>query len=131
MSNPADYFMTLMSIRNPNDEISDEDDDNGKPHKSEAEIIKDYSKQISFFTDEYNKSALKNDYAFVSKDIVPIHATEIYSATASWMGQLGLLTKRSFNNIIRLPEAIWLRVSGTIVSAVFIDIIFQELKGNL
>ncbi len=31
MSNPADYFMTIMSQKNPNDDISDDDDDNGKP----------------------------------------------------------------------------------------------------
>jgi hypothetical protein len=133
MSNPADYFMTIMSAEDPNEDISendDEDDDNGKPKKSDAQIHREYTKKINFFVEQYNKSELKNDYAYVSKDVAPIHSTEIYSATAGWCTQLGLLTKRSFNNIIRLPEVLILRYGGLVACAICIDIIFQRLKGN-
>ena len=103
MSNPADYFMTIMSPENPNDDLDEDEDDNGKPLKSDADILKDYTKKVNYFCDMYNKSELKNQYAFISKEVVPIHTNEIQNTSASWCQQLGLLTKRSFNNIIRLP----------------------------
>lgn len=131
MSNPADYFMTIMSPENPNDDLDEDEDDNGKPLKSDAEILRDYTKKVNYFCEQYNKSELKNQYAFVSKEVVPIHTSEIYFQNASWCQQLGLLTKRSFNNIIRLPQALFLRLAGTLASGIFIDIIFQTLKGNL
>jgi len=87
MSNPADYFMTIMSAENPNEDISEDDedeDDNGKPKKSETEIQRDYTKKINYLLEQYNKSELRNDYAYVSKDVSPIHSNEIYSATAGW-----------------------------------------------
>jgi len=43
MSNPADYFMSMMSMENPN-EI---DSDSGRP-KSEAEITKEYNRKIIY-----------------------------------------------------------------------------------
>jgi hypothetical protein len=127
MSNPADYFMTIMSAENPNDDINDDDedeDDNGKPRMTEADIHREYTKKINYFLEEYNKSELRNDYAYVSKDVKTIHSNEIHSATAGWFTQLGLLTKRSFNNIIRLPEVLVLRYGGLVACALCIDVIF-------
>ena len=43
MSNPADYFMSLMSMENPN-EI---DSDSGRI-RSEAEIVKEYNRKINY-----------------------------------------------------------------------------------
>ncbi len=80
MSNPADYFMTIMSPENPNEDITDddyEDEDAKKVLKSEAEIIKDYRKKIQYFCDQYNQSDLKNDYAFISKEAPAINASDI------------------------------------------------------
>jgi len=49
MSNPADYFMTLMSAENPNEgEI-----EVGKVPMSEDEILKEYTKKISYMSDKY------------------------------------------------------------------------------
>jgi len=39
MSNPADFFMTIMSAENPNEDVTEDDEDedeNGKPKKSDA-----------------------------------------------------------------------------------------------
>lgn len=48
MSNPADYFMTVMSPENPNDDVYDVDYNPNAPRKikSEAEIMNDYNKKI-------------------------------------------------------------------------------------
>lgn len=43
MSNPADYFMSVMSMENPNEMDSD-----GGRTKSEAEIIKEYNRKINY-----------------------------------------------------------------------------------
>jgi hypothetical protein len=43
MSNPADYFMSLMSMENPNES----DSDTGRP-KSEAEVLRDYNRKINY-----------------------------------------------------------------------------------
>lgn len=42
-SNPADYFMTLMSMENPNEVEMD-----GALPKSEAEIYREYNKKINY-----------------------------------------------------------------------------------
>jgi ABC-type multidrug transport system permease subunit len=132
MSNPADYFMTIMSPENPADDISDDDeDDNGKPVIDETQILREYSKKINDFVEEYNKSQLKNDYAYVSKEVVPIHSSEIQSTGVGWFTQLWLLTYRSLINIMRLPEVLILRFGGTVASALLVDIMYQQLKGNL
>ena len=48
MSNPADYFMSIMSAENPN-EI--ESDDPNAPMKTESEVLKEYSKKILYLSD--------------------------------------------------------------------------------
>lgn len=133
MSNPADYFMTVMSPENSNDDEYESDSSSSAPKriKTEAEIMIDYNKKIEHLALCYQESDLKNDYAFQSKDAVPIHPTEIHISHTTWLQQLWLLTKRSFNNIMRLPDALVMRVFGNVAGAVFINIIFQELKGNL
>lgn len=47
-SNPADYFMTLMSIENPNESEID-----GQKPKSEQEIIREYNKKINYLNEQY------------------------------------------------------------------------------
>jgi hypothetical protein len=47
-SNPADYFMSLMSMENPNEIDSD-----GGRQKSEAEIIKEYNRKINYLHEQY------------------------------------------------------------------------------
>jgi hypothetical protein len=48
MSNPADYFMSLMSMENPNEIESN----SGRP-KSEAEILKEYNRKINYLNEQY------------------------------------------------------------------------------
>lgn len=72
MSNPADYFMTIMSPEN----AGDEEEENYKP-KTEAELFKEYKKKINYLCDQYNSSDLKNDHTFKSPDVTAIHSTEI------------------------------------------------------
>jgi ABC-type multidrug transport system ATPase subunit len=86
MSNPADYFMTVMSMENPNDENYDSDGSTSvsKKIKTEADILREYNKKIDQLYLCYQESDLKNDYAFESKDTVPIHPTEIHVSHTNW-----------------------------------------------
>jgi hypothetical protein len=51
MSNPADYFMSLMSMENPNEIEND-----GGKIKSEAEVIKEYNRKINYLHEQYQQS---------------------------------------------------------------------------
>ena len=48
MSNPADYFMTVLS---PANAIDDDDVSDVRVIKHEAEILKDYTKKINYILD--------------------------------------------------------------------------------
>ena len=50
LSNPADYFMSIMSIESQ--EVDDNDDD-GQPQKTQAEIYAAYTERINYFSDKY------------------------------------------------------------------------------
>ena len=60
LSNPADYFMSIMSIESiqkadvdPNDKLAVE--------KANNDVQKTYNDRIKLFNDSYNASELKND----------------------------------------------------------------------
>ena len=52
MSNPADFFMSMMSIESAQQEEVEEDEDSSKK-KSQQEILEEYTKKIAFFSDNY------------------------------------------------------------------------------
>ena len=128
MTNPADFFMNIMSCENPNEIESDAS--NGVI-KTEAEILKEFSKKINYLNEEYQKSSLKNDYAYVSPQVSEIHPTEISATYAPWLYQLALLAHRSLVNVARLPQASIVKLISTAVTGLFIDILFQEMKGTM
>lgn len=74
MSNPADYFMTVLS---PANAIDDDDVSEVRVVKSEGDILKDYTKKINYILDKYNQSDLKNDYSFRSSEVVEIVNSDI------------------------------------------------------
>ena len=47
-SNPADFFMSLMSMDNPN-----ESDMDGGKQKSEKDIIQEYNSKINYLNEQY------------------------------------------------------------------------------
>lgn len=73
LSNPADHFMSIMSIESQ--EINDDLED--KNVKTQAEIQAEYSKRIDYFHESYQKSALKNDHSVVSSMVQPIKTEDV------------------------------------------------------
>jgi hypothetical protein len=52
MSNPADFFMSMMSIESAQQEEVEEDEDSSKK-KSQQEILEEYSSKIALFSSSY------------------------------------------------------------------------------
>ena len=59
LSNPADYFMSIMSIESIEQE---ETEDQTESQLSPQEIQEKYAKRIDYFDESYNNSKLKNDH---------------------------------------------------------------------
>lgn len=69
LSNPADYFMSIMSIESQ--EVDDNEDEQ-HVQKSQADIYQAYTERINFFTEKYQNSELRNDYAYISTEVTPL-----------------------------------------------------------
>ena len=73
--------MSIMSIESQ--EINDDlEDDKGQ--KTQAEIQEEYGKRIQYFHESYQRSALKNDYSEVSTEVQPIKTEDVQQSQVSW-----------------------------------------------
>lgn len=69
LSNPADYFMQIMSIES----IEKVDSaDQSMLSQSESDVLKKYAERIGFFSKQYEQSKLKNDCDFLEKSVRPL-----------------------------------------------------------
>lgn len=82
LSNPADYFMSIMSIESQ--EIDDTNEDDAQPLKTHAEIVEAYTERIAYFSSKYDESNLKNDYAYISSEVTPISSSDIDNNQTAW-----------------------------------------------
>ena len=101
LSNPADYFMGIMSIES----IEKPDtDDKLELEQSQRDILKIYEETISSFCDNYKKSHLVNDPNNVDPSVRALKDNDPSNKqTSSWCYQFQLLAKRNFLNLTRLP----------------------------
>lgn len=79
LSNPADYFMAIMSkesLEPENEEITAE---------VRAKIEEQYKVEIDMFDTNYNKSVLKNDCSYVSPDVKPLTDADTSGSQAPWL----------------------------------------------
>jgi len=127
LSNPADHFMSIMSIESQ--EIADDLED--KNQLTQAQIQEEYSKRIDLFHTSYQKSALKNDHKAVHPEVKPITNQDVQQNDVAWFYQLGLLLRRNFLNTIRLPQTSYVKLIVTIITAIFTIILFQNCDGTI
>ena len=125
-TNPADYFMNMMSIE-AMDEIDTEDQEELKKTRTMMEV--DYKKKIAFLSDKYEDSDLKCDENSRHPEAKEIGAdpNEIKKYTPNLLKQFCLLLLRNFKNIIRLPIASY----GKIMSYLFVAIMILLVWGHL
>ena len=120
LSNPADYFMAIMSkesLEPENEEITLE-----IREKIEAQ----YKVEIDNFDQNYQRSALKNDEDFNSPNVRPLTGADMQGNNASWFYQFALLAKRNMLNILRLPNTSYVKLIVTIVTAILCIILFYD-----
>jgi hypothetical protein len=129
LSNPADHFMSIMSIESHELEVDLELDKT--QGKSPAQIQEEYTKRIEYFHESYQKSSLKNDPKARFPGIQAIEASDIHQNQIGWWHQLGLLLKRNFLNTIRLPQTSYIKLIVTIITAIFTIILFQNCDGTI
>lgn len=73
LSNPADYFMAIMSIET----IETQDTDNAEElQQSTTHINGIYAAKIKEFSDKYERSALKNDPTVIDPSVVPLESSD-------------------------------------------------------
>lgn len=57
LSNPSDYFMSIMSIETIEQEVQEQD-----PGRSDKNTVMElYTQRIQFFSQQYERSGLRND----------------------------------------------------------------------
>ena len=127
LSNPADHFMSIMSIESQ--EIAEDLED--KNQKTQTQIQEEYAQKIEYFCTSYQQSALKNDHKAVHPEVKPITNQDVQENHVSWFYQLGLLLRRNFLNTVRLPQTSYVKLIVTVITAIFTIILFQNCDGTI
>ena len=140
LSNPADYFMTMMSIESIElDAVSNK----GSVFIDKDAIEKEYLEQIQKFDDEYQRSSLRNDHKAIAPGVTELDlgAPGTNKTQTGFCYQFGLLSRRNFLNLLRLPQTSYVKFVTTCLTAVFAILLFyntdqtepglQNIKGSL
>lgn len=122
LSNPADFFMSMMSKESIEFEKEDE---NGSANVDNEYIEQEYLKLIMFFDSQYKDSHLRCKHEVVHEECKAISA-DFATNTAPWCYQFNLLAKRNFLNLVRLPQTSYVKLVTTLVTAIFAALLFWQ-----
>jgi ABC-type multidrug transport system ATPase subunit len=81
LSNPADYFMSMMSIES---QESEDHEDKDAQLKSQTMILQTYREKITYFDEQYQKSNLKNDHTLASPEVTPLTNDDRDERSVPW-----------------------------------------------
>lgn len=81
LSNPADYFMSMMSIESIEEDMENNEFDN--PEDLKEDIQRKYAELIVYFDTEYQKSKLVCDHDYVDASVEQL-ATDKATTMAPW-----------------------------------------------
>lgn len=125
MSNPCDYFMSMMSIESIELDLEEE---GGSVFDFDNEKIKaEYEKLIAFFDAKYMLSELRVDASIVHPDCTPLDGNEeLVNIKIGFCYQFNLLATRNFRNIVRLPQTSYVKLLTTTVTALFASFLFWD-----
>lgn len=117
--------MTIMSI-----ESFEEADtlDKEEMRKSKSDVMDKYSERIEFFYSSYIKSDLRVDHE--AKDPEASNLDQTHVQLAPWCYQFGLLAKRNFLNLMRLPSTSYVKLIVTIATALLCIILFYNVEDS-
>ena len=129
MSNPCDYFMSMMSIESIelDREIEMEENNQNPLDKDDSAIKEEYERLIQFFDAKYHTSELCCDASARHPDCKPLSGTEeTVQIKVSFCYQWKLLATRNFRNIVRLPQTSYVKLLTTTVTALFASLLFWQ-----
>lgn len=107
LTNPADYFMFIMSR-----EALTVD----KEPEATDVIEKNYEDVIANFDKNYQTSALRCDVDVVAKGLEKLDAKTFFAnQNKNWCSELMLLGARNWTNLTRLPQTSVLKLFSTVV----------------
>ena len=122
LSNPADFFMSMMSKESIEFEKEDE---SGSANVDGEYIEQEYMKLIKFFDDQYKESELRCKHDVKHEECRAISA-DFATNTAPWCYQFNLLARRNFLNLVRLPQTSYVKLVTTLVTALFAALLFWQ-----
>jgi ABC-type multidrug transport system ATPase subunit len=98
MSNPADYFMTIISIESIGEEENLDPAQEVKVQTAEdlRKVQEEYTKKIAYFDECYQRSHLKNDPTYEYQGLERVTSADIANSLNGWCYQLRLLLRRNF-----------------------------------
>lgn len=128
LSNPADYFMTMMSIESIMMEETIDDASNGVTDKNMIE--EKYVERITKFVDDYEASNLVNNADEIAPGLreMDCGAPNQDKVTTGFFYQFGLLCQRNFLNLLRLPQTSYVKLLTTCLTAVFAILLFFDTQ---
>lgn len=121
LSNPADFFMSMMSIESIENDAATE---TGSFMHDRARIEQIYAETIKLLVDKYYESDLCNDHKAKHPECEPITDSRDAHVQTSFCYQFKLLAQRNFMNLIRLPQTSYVKLLTTCLTATFASLLF-------
>lgn len=117
--------MTMMSIESIElDAVSNK----GSVFVDKDAIEKEYLAQIAKFDSEYLASSLRNDHKAIAPGITELDrgAPGTQGTQTGFCYQFGLLSRRNFLNLLRLPQTSYVKFVTTCLTALFAILLFYN-----
>ena len=91
-----------------------------------ARLLQDeYKKTIALFDTKYRNSNLVNDHKYEHPECAPIGSSgDINVVETGFCYQWGLLARRNFMNLLRLPQTSYVKLITTVLTACFACLLF-------
>ena len=124
LTNPADFFMSMMSIESYGD-VSGSNEE--AVSKTRSLVEQSYNEKIDFFSTKYEQSELRWDHEYNHPEAAKLDQADEYRT--GFFVQFCLLFKRSILNVIRIPLSSYAKAITYIVLAVLAILVFGQM-GN-
>ena len=125
LTNPADFFMTIMSIESYGDVIGNNEE---AVSKTRSLVEQSYKEKIEFFSTKYEQSELRCDHEYSHPEAANLSQADEFRT--NFFVQLFLLFKRSILNVLRIPLSSYAKVITYAVCAILAILDFGQM-GNV
>lgn len=124
-TNPADYFMEIMSIESYDDVDAENEEE---VQRSKSKIEESYKEKIIYFNDKYEESELRSDPDSLHPDAKDFSEQDVTEYRPKRVRQFWLLLMRSFKNIFRLPLASYAKTMTYLITSIIVILVYGHLN---